>query len=84
MNLGVAMSVDGTKIYIGGKFMSTDFGATWTTLTGSPDYYESLATSHDGLVLFGVGGSGVSSSLDGGASWLEVQPFCTKCSRARY
>ncbi len=74
---GIAMSYDGSIIYVaGGRFVSQDGGTTWTDRgSGVGGLY--LGSSYDGLVLLAINGSDTpfSGSSDGGETWVEYSPF---------
>jgi photosystem II stability/assembly factor-like uncharacterized protein len=54
-----------------GATRSTDGGASWQAIPGSPDVVNAFASSDRGDVLAATGGTGVQVSADGGLTWTQ-------------
>jgi hypothetical protein len=79
----VASSADGTKLIAAGSYgliyLSPDSGATWIPQTNAPfAYWQSVASSADGTMLFGVtywpqySAPGIYASWDSGGTWTQT------------
>jgi photosystem II stability/assembly factor-like uncharacterized protein len=72
---GIAMSSDGTRQVAaeqgqgGALWLSTDAGVTWTASSAPAQYWNSVASSADGVHLFATAQAGLYTSADAGATW---------------
>ena len=72
---GIAMSSDGTRQAAseqgqnGAVWLSTDAGVTWTASSSPAQYWNSVASSADGVHLFATSQSALYTSADAGATW---------------